>query len=56
MMDRTPSRSANVISMEAIEMTEEELQRLRDELGELETDGRAAIAARIKTAREWGDL
>lgn len=37
-------------------MTEEELRRLRTELSELETDGRAAIAARIKTAREWGDL
>ncbi len=37
-------------------MTEAELQRLRDELNELESDGRSQIAARIKTAREWGDL
>lgn len=49
-------RSANVISMESIEMTAEELQRLRTELGELESSGRSEIAARIKTAREWGDL
>lgn len=37
-------------------MTAGELQRLREELGELESSGRAGIAARIKTAREWGDL
>ena len=37
-------------------MTAAELQTLRAELGELEGDGRRAIAARIKTAREWGDL
>lgn len=37
-------------------MTADELQRLRAELGELESDGRSQIAARIKTAREWGDL
>lgn len=37
-------------------MTQGELQKLRGELNELETDGRAQIAARIKTAREWGDL
>lgn len=42
--------------MDTIEMTAAELQRLRDELNELESDGRSAIAARIKTAREWGDL
>jgi transcription elongation factor GreA len=42
--------------MDAISMTEEELRRLRDELTELEGSGRAQIAARIKTAREWGDL
>jgi transcription elongation factor GreA len=29
---------------------------LEAELNELETEGRRAIAARIKTAREWGDL
>jgi transcription elongation factor GreA len=42
--------------MEGISMTEQELRSLRGELGELETSGRAQIAARIKTAREWGDL
>ena len=29
---------------------------MRRELHELESAGRSAIAARIKTAREWGDL
>ncbi len=42
--------------MDTIEMTAEELRRLQEELGELESSGRAGIAARIKTAREWGDL
>ena len=42
--------------MDTIEMTGAELQRLRDELSELESSGRSQIAARIKTAREWGDL
>jgi transcription elongation factor GreA len=42
--------------MEAIEMTQVELDKLRDELNELESGGRAEIASRIKTAREWGDL
>ena len=42
--------------MDTIEMTAGELKRLRDELNELESSGRAGIAARIKTAREWGDL
>jgi len=37
-------------------MTAEELTRLKAELNELESDGRSQIAARIKTAREWGDL
>jgi transcription elongation factor GreA len=32
------------------------LAALEAELHELETEGRAAIAARIRTAREWGDL
>ena len=32
------------------------LAALEAELAELETEGRRAIAARIKTAREWGDL
>lgn len=42
--------------MDTIEMTPAELERLRVELGELESSGRSEIAARIKTAREWGDL
>lgn len=37
-------------------MSAAELQALRAELAELESAGRAQIAARIKTAREWGDL
>ncbi len=41
---------------DTIEKTAAELQRLREELNELESDGRSQIAARIKTAREWGDL
>lgn len=37
-------------------ITQEGLDALRAELEELETVARAEIAARIKTAREWGDL
>jgi len=37
-------------------ITAEGLEALRAELHELETRARAEIAARIKTAREWGDL
>ena len=36
--------------------TAEGLEALHAELAELEGDGRREIAARIKTAREWGDL
>jgi transcription elongation factor GreA len=32
------------------------LQALQDELDALEGEGRAEMASRIKTAREWGDL
>jgi transcription elongation factor GreA len=42
--------------MDSISMTEEELRTLREELDQLETAGRSQMAARIKTAREWGDL
>jgi transcription elongation factor GreA len=42
--------------MEGISMTEQELRSLREELGELETTARAEMAARIKTARGFGDL
>ena len=42
--------------MDELAMTADELQRLRSELNGLESDGRSQIAARIKTAREWGDL
>lgn len=42
--------------MESVTMTEAELRSLRQELNELEGSGRAQIAQRIKTAREWGDL
>jgi transcription elongation factor GreA len=37
-------------------MTAAELESVRQELRQLETEGRRQIAARIKTAREWGDL
>src|SRR5947209_1171514 len=37
-------------------MTAEELESVRQELQHLESVGRREIAARIKTAREWGDL
>jgi transcription elongation factor GreA len=37
-------------------MTAGELERIRQELHHLEGIGRKEIAARIKTAREWGDL
>jgi transcription elongation factor GreA len=42
--------------MDELAMTVDELKRLRSELNGLESDGRSQIAARIKTAREWGDL
>ena len=37
-------------------MTAADLDALKAEVHELETTERDAIAARIKTAREWGDL
>ena len=37
-------------------MTAADLAALRAEVERLETEERAAIAAEIKTAREWGDL
>jgi transcription elongation factor GreA len=43
------SEAANLITTEG-------LGRLEAELEELEGEGRRAIAERIKTAREWGDL
>ena len=42
--------------MDGITMTAEELENVRRELHQLESRGRASMAARIKTAREWGDL
>jgi transcription elongation factor GreA len=41
---------------EATLMTAGDHAALIDELAALEGEGRRAIAARIKTAREWGDL
>src|SRR3712207_9351467 len=41
---------------ELVVMTAADHRALQAELHELETAGRAEIAARIKTAREWGDL
>ncbi len=37
-------------------MTADELESVQRELRALESTGRTEIAARIKTAREWGDL
>jgi len=37
-------------------ITPDGLRKLEAELDSLEGDGRRAIAERIKTAREWGDL
>jgi transcription elongation factor GreA len=42
--------------MDPITMTAEELETVQRELRQLESAGRKEIAARIKTAREWGDL
>jgi transcription elongation factor GreA len=44
------------VSSTRSQMTAEDLEQLRAELAELEGEGRRQIAARIKTAREWGDL
>jgi transcription elongation factor GreA len=41
---------------EPVIMTAEDLEALQEELRELETTERLAIAERIRTAREWGDL
>ena len=41
---------------EGYAITQEGLDALRAELQDLETRARGEIAARIKTAREWGDL
>ena len=37
-------------------ISREGLAALEAELRQLETEGRRAIADRIRTAREWGDL
>jgi transcription elongation factor GreA len=42
--------------MDTIPMTAEELETIRRELHQLQSAGRTEIAARIRTAREWGDL
>jgi transcription elongation factor GreA len=39
-----------------VTMTADELENVRRELHDLESNGRSAIADRITTAREWGDL
>jgi transcription elongation factor GreA len=41
---------------EPVIMTAEDLEAVQAELRELETTERTAIAERIRTAREWGDL
>ncbi len=47
--ERCPTKPAHHISADG-------LAALEAELHALETEGRRAIAERIKTAREWGDL
>lgn len=42
--------------MDKITMTPAELETIERELRQLESAGRMDVAARIKTAREWGDL
>ena len=42
--------------MDRIAISAEELQTIQRELRQLESAGRKEVAARIKTAREWGDL
>jgi transcription elongation factor GreA len=42
--------------VDEVTMTAEELETIQRELSRLETAERREIAARIKTAREWGDL
>ena len=42
--------------MDSIPMSGAELDALQAELAKLETTARSEMAARIKTAREWGDL
>lgn len=52
----TDSNQIKEGQLDEITMTAEELERIRKEVNELETTGRREMAARIKTAREWGDL
>jgi len=42
--------------MDRVTMTAEELETIQQDLYRLQSSGRREIAARIKTAREWGDL
>ncbi|MGB0096415.1 MAG: transcription elongation factor GreA [Solirubrobacteraceae bacterium] len=42
--------------MDRIAISAEELETIQRELHQLESAGRKEVAARIKTAREWGDL
>ena len=41
---------------ERVQMTRDAYQRMEAEVVQLETESRRELAARIKTAREWGDL
>ena len=41
---------------DTVKITAEGLEALRAEIADLEGRGRREIAARIKTAKEWGDL
>ena len=42
--------------MDRVTMAAEELETIQQELRQLQSAGRRDIAARIKTAREWGNL
>ena len=46
----------DALSEHSYEITPDALAALEAEIAELEGEGRRAMAARIKTAREWGDL
>jgi transcription elongation factor GreA len=45
-----------MVVSEPVVMTAEALEALQAEIAQLEGEGRREIAARIRTAREWGDL
>jgi transcription elongation factor GreA len=54
-VDEATEKASAAVSDDVL-MTREDFEALQAETHRLETDARAEIAARIKTAREWGDL